>query len=55
MHNYVVQFTYALQQQTVGGDSPARAQSLRWVPFLEVRAAMLSGGVLCAGSHFAGA
>ena len=53
----MVKFTYALQQQSRSTEqrrSPARAQLLRWVPFLEVRAAMLSEGVLCAGLNFAG-
>ena len=48
----MVKFTYALQQQS--RCAPATRLLLRWVPFLEVRAAMLSEGVLCAGSHFAG-
>ena len=42
-------FTYALQQQSRSTDrrrAPATRLLLRWVPFLEVRAAMLSEGVL---------
>ena len=53
----MVNFTYALQQQSRSTDqrrSPATRLLVRWVPFLEVRAAMLSEGVLCVGSHFAG-
>ena len=53
----MVNFNYALQQQSRSTDQrhvPATRLLLRWVPFLEVRAAMLSEGVLCAGLHFAG-